>query len=84
MNLVSKRILGFAEDDNYDGINELLSKHGVKWLEGECQIDWWIVGDDVLCRKSTTQIHFAGHLSQKPYFKRPEHTTEVADPTVAS
>ena len=70
MNLATKRVLQASEAGQYQRALDILRGYGhlIGHAEG---IEWWALGDDVLCRQSFAQIEFSGCLSQAPYFRAP-------------
>ena len=71
MNLTSRRILQAISHGDYPRADALLADHGQLYGTGPERITWYRVGDDVLCRLSTSQIQWAGKLSSEPYFAPP-------------
>jgi len=75
MNLATKRILQASESNRHDDASRLIHKYGVLIATGECGISWHALGDDVICRRSVTQVDYCGQLSYEPFFAMPKHAT---------
>lgn len=58
--------------------NRLLREHGRLIGTSPSRVRYWLVGDDVLCSLSYTQIHFAGRREGEPRWIAPSSFEEVA------
>jgi hypothetical protein len=72
INDLTRRVLDAAEARDYSRLDRLMTAHAKLIGEGECRICWYRIGDDVVCRRSWTQIDFCGHIEAEPRFKAPQ------------
>lgn len=75
MNSVTKAVLQAIESGKCDEAKELIDEFATLIGEGAARIRFYRLEDDIICRQSHSQAHFAGYISKAPFWKAPKDMT---------
>ena len=78
MNLATKRTLEAIKAGQFQRAADIIREYGHRIGTSAGSVEFWALGDDVICWKSVSQVTFAGYQSKAPYFKPPQHMEAAA------